>query len=237
MKIPDFTSLKGAAYQFSNMRKMYPEFVEYILSNYPEDISWQEKIYWYKHNIKTHPLCPECGCRLKFQGSKYGTYCSKKCKDQSKACVEKAKQTKLRLYGDPNYVNVTKSKETCMKKYGVEFYFQTEEQKEKSKRTRQEKHGDPNWNNMEKNKKTCLERYGVTNGGGSERALAKIRKTLLDHYGVEHALQNKEVLNKAKKTCEERFGVSNFNQSNISKDRYKDPQYVDHIISQRHATI
>ena len=54
---------------------------------------------------------------------------------------QKSKDTKIRLYGDPNYSNRNKAKDTCLKRYGVENPSETLFIKQKVKNT-------------------CLERYG-----------------------------------------------------------------------------
>ena len=53
---------------------------------------------------------------------------------------KKREQTCIERYGNPNYNNI-----------------------EKCKNTKQEKYGDSNYNNREKSTQTCLSRYGVTN--------------------------------------------------------------------------
>ena len=88
----------------------------------------------------------------------------------------KKKHTMLKRYGNENYRNVDKIKETwankseeirkdilnrtrqtIIKKYGNANYRNIE----KSKQTKLKKYGDENYNNIEKNKQTCIERYGV----------------------------------------------------------------------------
>jgi hypothetical protein len=102
--------------------------------------------------------------------------------------VDKIKKTKLEKYGDENWNNKVKSKQTCIERYGVEFSTQSEEMKTKSK-------------------STCLERYGVENGGGSQKALKKIKNTNLKKRGVEYPMQDQSVIEKAKNTFIEKYGV------------------------------
>ena len=45
--------------------------------------------------------------------------------------IAKIKATKLKRYGDENYVNKEKCKETCIEKYGTKYYFETKDSKEK----------------------------------------------------------------------------------------------------------
>jgi hypothetical protein len=65
----------------------------------------------------------------------------------------KVKATKLERYGDENYVNVDKIKQT-MKQHSEEnpnYYFNREQ---KTKATKIANGHDPNWNNREKFKST-----------------------------------------------------------------------------------
>ena len=45
----------------------------------------------------------------------------------------KSKQTKIKKYGNENYINIDKIKQTNLEKYGVEYYTQSNEYKEKEK--------------------------------------------------------------------------------------------------------
>ena len=61
--------------------------------------------------------------------------------DSYKKAVVKAKKTKLEKYGDENYTNFEKRKETNLSKYGYISPFGNEEVREKSKKTLLEKYG------------------------------------------------------------------------------------------------
>lgn len=108
---------------------------EYILNRYVDSDSYQESIYRILNDIHDKPKCKYCGKLLKFKGrgkgSGFGKYCSCYCeaKDIStfknsqkikdavfkkygvdnvfklKETRDKAKQTKIDLYGDENYNN------------------------------------------------------------------------------------------------------------------------------------
>jgi len=54
---------------------------------------------------------------------------------------DRVKKTKFKRHGDENYVNVEKSKETNNKRYGVDFYMQTDEYRASIKQTSQELYG------------------------------------------------------------------------------------------------
>lgn len=84
-----------------------------------------------------------------------------------------------------------KSKETRRKKYGVEFYSQTEEYKKKVQ-------------------KTCMEKYGTTNVFKSDLLKNKSKQTCLMKYGCEYVSQSKEFQEKRKQNLKEKYG-ENYN--------------------------
>lgn len=96
-------------------------------------------------------------CNKKYGGN--APYCCEEVKTKGKATFKrhcedpnflkniniKMKNTLLERYGNENYVNVDKCKETCLKKYGVENPYQSEEIKEKIKQTMLERYGVENY--------------------------------------------------------------------------------------------
>lgn len=89
-----------------------------------------------------------------------------------KACLEK--YGVINGGGAPEILE--KIKETNRKKFGSDWYLQTDDYKRKTKET--------------------LEQYGVTNVFQLKAVKDKIKQTNLERYGVEHNMQNKEVRNK-----------------------------------------
>lgn len=114
------------------------------------------------------------------------------------AANELSKQTKLSRYGDENYNNRVKYKNTCLEKYGVENAFQNDIIKEKSSQTKLFKYNNSNYTNREKAAQTNLERYGAETFLGSDRGQAEIKKYSQSHYGTDYAFlsplwQNNEI--------------------------------------------
>ncbi|MCK9445498.1 hypothetical protein M0Q50_01225 [bacterium] len=159
------------------------------------DICGEEKLvtyYKYLNNIK-----------------KYGIYsCSSKCSSF------KNKLTKKNKYGDENYNNREKSKETCLEKYGVENVQQDYNIKEKTNNTNIEKYGDfvlmKNDIIKDKQQKTMFEKYGDIHALNIKNFIEKSSKTKKEKYGDEN-YNNRE---KSKETCLEKYGVENVQQSN-----------------------
>ena len=89
-----------------------------------------------------------------------------------KACLEKYGV----INGGGALEVLEKIKETNRKKFGSDWYLQTDDYKRKTKET--------------------LEQYGVTNVFQLKEVKDKIKQTNLKRYGVEHNMQNKEVRNK-----------------------------------------
>lgn len=161
-----------------------------------------------------------------------------KLKPQYKDITIKSRQTKLERYGDPNYSNIKKqrqtclekygvkhplqnehikekSKQTCLEKYGVEYSFQSDIVKGKSEKTKLEKYGDPHFINHEKYKQTCLKKYGVDNSFKYEIIKKQIKETCLEKYGDEN-YRNTE---KHKQTCLEKYGVTSYTQTEEFKNK------------------
>lgn len=93
-----------------------------------------------------------------------------------KACLEK--YGVINGGGAPEILE--KIKETNRKKFGSDWYLQTDDYKRKTKET--------------------LEQYGVTNVFQLKEVKDKIKQTNLERYGVEHNMQNKEIRNKVDET-------------------------------------
>ena len=167
-------------------KKKFPEHYQILSAwEFPSDFKFTQKLFHYFNDDSDLKLglCPVCGNRCKFTkfNKGYHIYCSKKCSYKSKD-------------------RLTKCKNTCLEKYGVEFYSKTNDYKEKTI-------------------KTCLEKYGVKNVFQSEEKKQKIKNTLKEKYGAEHALQIDEFKQKAKETTIKKYGVENY--SSLQECRYK----------------
>jgi len=153
-----------------------------------------------------------CGNDCNFKNLRYGyfEYCSSKCSSNNKNTIEMRNQTKLERYGDANYVNIEKGKQTWGNKSKVDL----EDIKEKRKKTNIERYGDANFTNRELSNQTKLERYGDINY--TNRELNK--DTVNERYGCDNVFQNDNIKQKIKETNNERYGVDHFMKSDIAKD-------------------
>lgn len=136
------------------INKKYPNIKEYLLNKYEYVENLSEAIIRIKYNIDKRPVCPICGGKLKYVGSKgylgnhnqfYIPHCSIKCSKKDKETIRKYKKTCLEKYGVENPSQVKevkdKKKETTLLHYGVEYPWQSEEIKEKISNTVMKKYG------------------------------------------------------------------------------------------------
>lgn len=146
-----------------------------------------EALYRLKYNISECPKCKFCGKQLQWTPKKgYQTYCSKKCQCadiQDKlvqgtiakygiSCIfqdrDKIKQSILDKYGVDNVMKLDyfkeKSKETCRKRFGVDYPSQSQQI-------------------LNNTKQKFIEKYGVDNPAKSDAIKRKIKNTCIKKYG------------------------------------------------------
>ena len=189
------------------------------LLKYPEDITWSEKLYWFYNNINDYPVCDVCGKRLPYKGimTGYAITCSRQCKGLSKKVSDKTKQTNLKKYGVENPFASKdiqgKIKKTNIKKYGAEYASQSDQIKKKTKQTNLDRYGCTctvhNPVIQEKVKQTNLKKYGVENPFASKDIQGKIKQTMLDKYGEDNPMHIDSIKEKIKQTNLDRYGVEN----------------------------
>ena len=93
--------------------------------------------------------------------------------DWDKKRIQKGKDTKKERYGNENYNNPIKNKQTCIEKYGVDSYSKTHEFIEKTKATNQKN-------------------FGADFVMQSEKGMKLYRQSMLETYGVEWPSQTDE---------------------------------------------
>lgn len=100
----------------------------------------------------------------------------------------KGKNTKLEKYGDENYNNIEKHRQTIKEKYNVDNVSQIPGVQDKVKQTN-------------------LEKYGETHAMKTEKFKDKAKETSLKIYGTEYAAQSREIKDKTIQTNIERYGT------------------------------
>lgn len=189
MKYPEYNTLNPNHCREIYIKTNYKEFHQYLISNYPEELSFGEKLYWFYNNITERPKCLICGKPVKFMNALNGycKYCSKKCSNSSEEKKTKTKQTNKIKFGG--------NAPACSKDVLI-----------KMKQTNLERHGDENFNNRESASKTMIERYGGI-GNASEVIKSKQQKTMIDKYGKDNSMFIDDIKDKMRSNNMEKYGV------------------------------
>ena len=154
--------------------------------------------YW------TTKTCERCG-RI-FQGliSRNPRFCSNKCSAEftanSSDRIRKIKSTKLAKYGSSTYVNPTKAKETCLKRYGVDNAAKTDEVKRKIAENNDYDHI------AKVTRDKCRADHGVEWVSNREDVKRKKIDTCRKNLGVDNPFQSVAVKEKTRETYKRRFG-------------------------------
>lgn len=138
------------------------------------------------------------------------------------SCIEcrtdRSRQTCLKKYGvinaGKNEIIKEKMRNTCLERYGIEYSCQSEIVIGKRKNTCMKKYNTECVlsleDNVNKRKNTCIEKYGVDNPAKAEIIKKKMRSTCLDRYGVEYSGQANSVKEKIKKTFLKKYGSTSY---------------------------
>lgn len=202
--IDDVLSSPKAKTSERYIRKHYADEYAKIIQ-YPGN-EWSEKLYNYIYGCPEHN-CKTCGSPTKYTSftKGYKQFCSPKC--ASVGTRDKSKQTCLRKYGvdNPAKSNGTKQvvRDTIMKRYGSIEEFRRIVQ--------------------EKRILAFTERYGVDNPSKLPEVIEKISASNKQTFATG------EPRKKMKKTCLEIYGDENYNNRSKSKqtklERYGDENY------------
>lgn len=162
----------------------------------------ENKVLTYKHNT-----CNTVITR-KFSRLYYAMECN------NRSCVlERTKNTNLKKYGVENPFQSEEIKDKIKEKlltiYNVDHPSKSNEIKQKIKNSHIERYGKFN-NNREKCKETTLKKYGVENVGQVEEVKNKIKETTKKNFNVECSFQSEEIKKKCKKTKLERYNDENY---------------------------
>lgn len=197
MRTPDPLKFNKSNIAYNSINKYYPEFAQYLLDRFPEDLKWTERMYWYYNNIKDYPKCPICGNKLRFYNFTIGyqKYCSAKCSNSAPEKIQKTKNICHEKYGGmgmSSEILKSRAEKTCREKYGVSNAFHSEEIRKKAQNTILERHGgfgNANKEAQRKYKETMIKRYGVENIMQNEEHKEKMQQNNLRKYGVRSTWQ------------------------------------------------
>lgn len=223
-KMTDIKELQDFIHQHIKLRPQaiearYPKQYEQILaitSFLPNDAPLRQRYHHIINNRLFTEVCVECGANSAswiLSTKQYSNFCSKSCSRNSILTKEKTKQT-------------------CLKKYGVTSVGASEQAKQKKKQTCLERYGveDPLKlaSIQQKKKQTCLDRYGVDNPSKNieiqkrmklasqkdweeryDEKRSKFKQTCMEKYGAENPQQNAQIRNKREQTNLEKYGNIN----------------------------
>lgn len=204
-----------------------------INAAYPEsDMSLEEKLYCFYHNLKNIPDCPICSKKLKLIQLNKGfqKYCSRTCMYKDKEHWNNIKNTCVEKYGVDNPGKSKEIKEkiesTNLERYGFKSSFQNRYVQEKFKLNCIEKYGADNPNKLEavkkKKEETFLRNYGTSTPAENNKIKTKMKDTNLRRYGYLSPLLNEEVKEKTRSTNIERYGVEYHLQNSDQLEKIKE---------------
>ena len=185
----------------------YYDFWQYLINNYPRELTWGERLYWFYHNLNDYPRCPICNNVVGFTNFRVGykTYCSRKCMNIDPNKKEKTIQTCIERYGGVAPASsksvLKKMQDTTMEKYGVDNIQKLDAIKEKTRQT-------------------CLERY---NGQGNESDVIKKKyeNTCYGRFANNNPMKNKMVIENYRNNSFEKYGVYHPSQTELIKDKIR----------------
>ena len=183
---------------------------------------YKRDVYCYEKHYQT---CECCGKQFEIDVRKQQD--TKTCSDECRYKLalshrdfeaEHKAQVKyfMETYGVDNPMKVPEFvenlKATNRKKYGTDWYLQSEDCKYKTFLASLEKYGVPHFLSsseiIDKRKQTLLDQYNVTNVFQLESTKQKTKNTLLETRGVEYITQSPEIRDKIEQNNIKKYGVT-----------------------------
>lgn len=200
--------------QVRYIKTKYPEYYDFLITNYPNVSSLPEALFLDMNTSKI-PSC-KYGNSLKFRQLKVGyKFCGPKnacqCnRDNQSEIISYKQQIKS---DEEKFLEYEKRKKTTQKLLGVDNPAQHPEVQKKMRKTNKERHGKEYYSQTEEyNNKIFLtqrKKFNVDHFTQHPDVKAKLTKTNLELYGHKCSLQNEEVAKKATNTLLELYGVDN----------------------------
>lgn len=148
-------------------------------------------------------------------------YCGNEKKLSKKSYISQTKNN-TEKFTCSKTCSLSKSKQTSLKKYGVENVFQSDEIKNKIKKTNIEKYGVENPQQLteikERTKLTNINKYGFEKPLMSNLIKEKVRKTNKEKFGFDYPAQSPDIKSKMELSCLNKYGVYNFSKTDYFKD-------------------
>lgn len=162
--------------------------------------SLKPKEYYDKYLRKPgEGICPVCGKETTFDGIRggYRKYC-RPCTFKDKSVKEKLQKSLVENHGGIGFASKEISaavESTCLEKYGVKNYSQTEEYNQKVKATSLHKYGKEYYMQtdeyIQRTRQIWMQNHGGV-GFASPGMQSRQKQLMLDKYGVENYAQSEE---------------------------------------------
>lgn len=186
-----------------------------LTGSFPDNISYQERIYCILHNIKEYKFhyCPTCNKILNFLSVSVGykTYCSCTCRNLSPLYQEYVSNILLERIG---YTNASKDPKI----------------QELKKKNYKEKTGYDHWTNdpktIDKMQETYFERTGFLSPAQNPDTWVKYRQTSLANWGTSTPMQNEKVKEKSRSTYRDKTGYNYSFQNPEARNKGKETYYI-----------
>ena len=180
------------------------------------DIDFTTKVYWAVHGLKEFPVCKICGKPLRkktvqnfFLG--YGKYCERSCQNKDPETQRATRETCLKRYGVDSYAKTEQGRKARRDRWigyvpKPKFSTKTGVYKRKSPLLTHEQRCEIQQRNRAKYKETMMRKYGVENAGQLMAQRLGIKKFRQDKNRVEEAGKQQ------RRTMLEKYGVENPSQ-------------------------
>lgn len=230
------------------IKKLYPEAYEQINEKFQQlsGHKFSEKCYWILNDLTDFPVCENCKkkifkytnltngyhghntCKnLKEIGNKISLAWKNKLKNnpiEKEQFVQKIKNTKFKKYGDENWNNPEKQKETIANKIkNDKDYYKRRFQKSMQTKL---KNGYSKEKNVAKIKQTCIQRYGVDSYSKTDEFISKVKETNQQKLGVDFPGQCRQCIEKLRNTNLKKYGCEIFPESIQFKELWKNKEFV-----------
>jgi hypothetical protein len=218
-----YNKSKGNSYALLQKNE---KLMDILGKKYPHISDLIVKIQLYIRDLDDVPLCQYTGCnnKVSYKNGIFQQCCSRKCaleykkesgfyEELSNKLSEKDKNRPL----EEKKRILEKRKETNRKKFGSDFYFQSDQAKNTIIENNIEKYGTPD------PMKVAWEQYktGIVNGMDLRYMVEKMFETNVKKYGSNTYMETKDFRDKSKETIIEKYGVEYFTQTDDFKTKSK----------------
>ena len=202
------------------------------------------KVSWILHGLVDFPRCATCGSNEKFKHvnvnpfNGYAKHCSLKCGTSDASAIAKSKATRKEKYGDENFSNPLKTKQTMKLKLLVDpEFYKKRDQKIKATCMRQHRvdHLMKSFEFKKKREDASLKKFGKRWYSQTDEYHEKMISLNQKKHNKDWFVQTDEFKEKAKATWKKTLGVSQPSLSNevMKKQHAKyfyDKQFFDSSI-------